>query len=57
MAMVMADEFRAAGFPSTSKSSVCRDLPQTLGVQGEQSKSFSYYSADRLRAVHSATGT
>ena len=33
------DEFRAAGFLSTSKSSVCWDSLQTLGVQGEQSES------------------
>ena len=34
------DEFRAAGFPSTSKSSVYWDPLQTLGAQGEQSESF-----------------
>ena len=52
----MTDAFRAAGFPSTSKSSVCWDPLQTLGVQGEQSESFLHYSADSLREVHSAVG-
>ena len=42
-------EFRAAGFPSTNKFSVCWDPLQTLGVQA--SKVSPFYS---LRAVHSA---
>ena len=52
----MTDGFRTAGFPSTSKSSVCWDPLQTLGVQGKQSESFLYYSTDSLRAVHPAVG-
>ena len=43
----LSDGFHAAGYPSTSKSSVCWVLLQTLGVQSEQSESYRAYGALR----------
>ena len=51
------DVFHAAGFPSTSKSSVYWDPLRTLGVQCERSESVLYYSTDNVRTVHSRVGT
>ena len=51
LAWYVCDKRRAADFPSTRKSSVCWDPLQILGVQGEESESFSYYSTDSLLAL------
>ena len=49
--------FPAVGLPIASKSSVCWDPLQSLGVHDERIVSILYHNADGFRAVYPATGT